>query len=111
MIPFCTCKIYDLFAFLKKENLDKAIAYDLLKLMFEHPNASFEELLKLTGFTKTSKQELMDRMFKVVDTFQQRRHRLIDDGSDLRNTMLGSVRALAVGNIPLNELASVITTL
>ena len=110
-IPFCTCKLYDLFAFLKKENLDKAIALDMLKLMFEHPTATMEELLKLTGYTKASKQELMARMFEVVDTFEQRRNRMIEDGSDLRNTMLGAIRPLAVGNVSFTELASEIKTL
>ena len=110
-IPFCTCKLYDLFAFLKKENLDKGIALDMLKLMFERPTASFEELLKLMGYAKASKQDLMERMFQVADTFKQRRNRKIEDGADLRNTMLGTIRPLAVGNVSFSELANAITTL
>lgn len=110
-IPFCTCKLYDLFAFLKKENLDKGIALDMLKLMFERPTASFEEMLKLTGYAKASKQDLMERMFQVADTFKQRRNRKIEDGADLRNTMLGTIRPLAVGNVSFSELANAIRTL
>ena len=53
----------------------------------------------------------MARMFEVVDTFEQRRNRMIEDGSDLRNTMLGAIRPLAVGNVSFTELASEIKTL
>ena len=110
-IPFCAERVYDLFAFLKEKGLEKSIAPDLLKLMFEHPTATLEELLKLTGYAKASKQELLDRMFKAADTFEQRRNRIIEDGADLRNSILGSIRPLAVGNVSFTELASEIKTL
>lgn len=110
-LPFCAERVYDLFAFLKEKGLEKSIAPDLLKLMFEHPTATLEELLKLTGYAKASKQELLDRMFKAADTFEQRRNRIIEDGADLRNSILGSIRPLAVGNVSFTELASEIKTL
>ena len=103
-IPFCTCKIYDLFDFLKKENLDKTIAADLLKLMFEFPTLSFEELLGKTGYQKMTKEEIEARMNSAEATFKPRRKRTTAE--DKRNSLLGRVRAMAAGNTSFTELAT-----
>ena len=104
MIPFCTCKIYDLFAFLKKENLNKAIAADLLKLMFEHPNADFTELLAFTGYQKMTKAEIEEGMGIMAEVFKPRRKRTTDE--DKRNYLLGCARQHATGNAAFTEIAT-----
>ncbi|MBO7445183.1 MAG: Glu-tRNA(Gln) amidotransferase subunit GatE [Bacteroidales bacterium] len=103
-IPFCTCKIYELFDFLKKESLDKSIAPDLLKLMFEYPTADFAEMLKSTGYRKMTKQEIEESMGIMAEVFQPRRKRTTDE--DKRNYLLGCAREHAVGNAAFNELAT-----
>ena len=104
-IPFYADRIYDLFTFLKTEDLDKAIAPDLLKLMFERPAADFAELLKLTGFRKMTKEEIKDSMDIKSDIFEPRRKRTTAE--DKRNYLLGSARPHAVGNAAFTELAHI----
>ena len=102
-LPFCKCRIFDLFEFLKKEGLDKAIAADMLKQMFANPKASMEELLKLTGFRKASKQEIVACMQANTGAFKPMRKRT--NAQDRKNSLLGSVRTLALGNVPFTELS------
>ena len=102
-IPFCTCRIFDLFAFLKKEGLDKAIAADMLKLMFEQPKADFPELLKLTGYRKVSKEEILACLKNNANAFKPMRSRTTAE--DKRNSLLGQVRAQALGNLSMTTLA------
>ena len=102
-LPFCKCRIFDLFEFLKKEGLDKAIAADMLKQMFANPKASMEELLKLTGFRKASKQEIVTCMKANTGAFKPMRKRT--NAQDRKNSLLGSVRTLALGNVPFTELS------
>ena len=102
-IPFCTCRIFDLFAFLKQEGIDKAIAADMLKLMFEQPKADFSELLNLIGYKKMSKEEIMACLKNNASAFKPLRART--SAEDKKNSLLGSVRAQAIGNLPLTELA------
>ena len=103
-IPFYADRIYDLFAFLKQKGLDKAIAPDLLKLMFEHPTADFAELLKLTGYRKMTKAEIEEGMGIMAEVFKPRRKRTTDE--DKRNYLLGCARQHAAGNVSFTELAT-----
>lgn len=102
-IPFYADRIHDMFAFLKTEGLDKAIAPDLLKLLFVHPTADFAEMLKVTGYRKMTKQEIEEGMGIMAEVFQPRRKRTSDE--DKRNYLLGCAREHAVGNAAFTELA------
>jgi glutamyl-tRNA(Gln) amidotransferase subunit E len=102
-IPFYTDRIYDLFDFLKTENLDKAIAPDLLKLMFEHPSADIAELLEFTGYKILTREELVELMNAAASAFKPRRKGTSSE--DMRNSLLGSIRPQAVGNVAFTELA------
>ena len=103
-LPFYTDRIYDLFDFLKEKGLDKSIAPDLLKLMFEHPTADFAEMLESTGYRKMTKQEIEEGMGIMAEVFQPRRKRTTDE--DKRNYLLGCAREHAVGNAAFTELAT-----
>jgi glutamyl-tRNA(Gln) amidotransferase subunit E len=103
-IPFYADRIYDLFAFLKESGLDKSIAPDLLKLLFEHPTTDFAGLLKLTGYRKMTKAEIEEDMGIMAEVFQPRRKRTTEE--DKRNYLLGCARQHAAGNAAFTELAT-----
>jgi glutamyl-tRNA(Gln) amidotransferase subunit E len=103
-IPFCTCRIYDLYAFLKENNLDKAIAYDMLEEMFNHPNAELSQILQLAGYKKMTKQEIETLYNEAVGGFEPNRTRSSEN--DKRNSALGKVRRKALGNAAFTELAT-----
>ncbi len=101
-LPFYAERIYELFAFLKEKGLDKSIAPNLLKLLFEYPNADFAEMLKSTGYRKMTKQEIEESMGIMAEVFQPRRKRTTDE--DKRNYLLGCAREHGAGNAAFNEI-------
>ena len=103
-LPFYAERVYELFAFLKDKGLDKSIAPDLLKLLFEYPTADFAEMLKSTGYRKMTKQEIEEGMGIMAEVFQPRRKRTTDE--DKRNYLLGCAREHGVGNAAFTELAT-----
>ena len=102
-IPFYTDRIYDLFAFLKQEGIDKAIARDMLEEMFIYPNAEMPQILGLAGYKKMTKQEIEDLYNKAISDFEPYRTRSNDN--DKRNYAIGRVRRRAIGNAAFTELA------
>ena len=103
-IPFYTDRIYDLFAFLKQEGIDKAIARDMLEEMFIYPNAEMPQILGLAGYKKMTKQEIEDLYNKAISDFEPYRTRSNDN--DKRNYAIGRVRRRAIGNAAFTELAT-----
>ena len=103
-LPFYAERVYELFAFLKEKGLDKSIAPDLLKLLFEYPTADFAEMLKSTGYRKMTKQEIEEGMGIMAEVFQPRRKRTTDE--DKRNYLLGCAREHGAGNAAFTELAT-----
>ncbi|MBP5563049.1 MAG: Glu-tRNA(Gln) amidotransferase subunit GatE [Bacteroidales bacterium] len=102
-IPFYTDRIYDLFAFLKQEGIDKAIARDMLEEMFIYPNAEMPQILGLAGYKKMTKQEIEDLYNKAISDFEPYQTRSNDN--DKRNYAIGRVRRRAIGNAAFTELA------
>lgn len=102
-IPFYTDRIYDLFAFLKQEGIDKGIAREMLEEMFIYPNAEMQQILGLAGYKKMTKQEIEALYDAAVSDFAPYRTR--SNETDKRNSALGKVRRKAFGNPAFTELA------
>lgn len=103
-IPFCACRIFDLFAFLKQEGIDKAIARDMLEEMFIHPNAELSQILRLAGYEKMTQQEIEALYNEAMGVFEP--YRTNSNENDKRNSALGKVRRKALGNAAFTELAT-----
>ena len=103
-LPFYAERVYELFAFLKEKGLDKSIAPNLLKLLFEYPTTDFAEMLESTGYRKMTKQEIEEGMGIMAEVFQPRRKRTTDE--DKRNYLLGCAREHGAGNAAFTELAT-----
>ena len=102
IIPFNLQRIYDLFAFLQQENIDFAIAYNLLKKMFLFPKADFNLLLDALLFTRVSQEEII-RNIPTPSLFTPRRKDTNEQ--DRINAAMGELRWISVGNINLTELS------
>ena len=101
-IPFAVERIYDLFVFLKKNQLDTAIAYKMLKQLFIHPEMDFEGILTALNFKKIAKEEIITQMKRLQDSFSPARKDTND--MDKINSIMGGVRAVSEGNLNLSEL-------
>ena len=103
-IPFCTCRIYDLFAFLKQKNINYDIAKNMLKIMFINPETDFETILKEIHFQVLTEAELIQ---KAKDLAKQPfvACRKNTNNQDRINTIMGKLHYMGIGNINLGKLA------
>ena len=102
-IPFAIDRIYDLFVFLKKNQLDTAIAYKMLKQLFISPEMDFEGILTALKFKKITKAEILSQMKTLQGKFSPARKDTND--ADKINSIMGEIRAMGEGNVNLSELA------
>ena len=105
-IPFDTQRIYELFAFLKKEKIDVAITYRMIKELFVHPKLDFESLLTILKFKKKEVIDIKDRIKVLHDKFEPQRKTTTE--ADKINCIMGQLRSFSEGNLNLAELSEMI---
>lgn len=105
-LPFDFEKIYELFAFIIKNNIEYDIAYSMLPVLYEHPEMEMTCILKSINFTKRSRDNILSLIPFMEDKFNE-----INTSKDNKakfRWMMKELRKIAIGNIPLNELAAII---
>ncbi len=101
---FQFARLYDLFAFLKQEKLEREIARAMLPVLLEHPNMDLQSVLATIGFRRLGRKEilaplpLLRKKFKEIAASR-------DPGAEGR-WLAGQLRRAALGNLPLRELAA-----
>ena len=104
--PFNFEKIYELFAFIQEQQLQREILYEMLPVVYEHPNMDFESVLTITQFSRHDRESIFSlipilrKKFGQINTSK-------DPGAGPR-WMMRELRKMAIGNIPLSELATTI---
>lgn len=99
---FNTAIIPALFEFLKAENLQAELALDMLPVIYQYPQMDFESVLTSMGFKRTKPDEVLSRI-----PFLREKFRTIRRSSELRDEVdwiMGQLRKVALGNLPLAEL-------
>lgn len=99
-------KIFNLFDFIRKNKLDLSIAQVMLPEVYRHPNMDQDSVLTTINFKKVSKEEILEQI-----PFLRRKYEETSSSQDKKdevNWVMGELRSLAVGNISLSELRSVI---
>lgn len=97
-------RLYDLFAFVQEQKLDKEIIKVMLPVVFEHPNMDFESVLTTVNFKRMSREEilaplpLLREKFKKIATSK--------DPAAAGRWIVGNLRKLALGNMPMREVAA-----
>lgn len=104
--PFSYERIYDLFVFVREEGLRREILFEMLPLVYEHPDADLESALAEVGFSRRDHDGVLACIPLLWSRFAQI-NTSKDAGAGLRWVM-GELRKLAVGNIPLSELAEAV---
>ncbi len=98
--------IYQLLSFLKSENLDPQLAWDLLPVLMQHPRLEFESALTTIQFKRVGCQEILAKIPLLQQKFIEKKSK--SDPRHRFNWIMGQMRPLAIGNMSLSELASLI---
>jgi glutamyl-tRNA(Gln) amidotransferase subunit E len=97
-------RLQGLFAFLKKEKLERGIARAMLPVLLEHPNMDLQSVLTTVGFRKLSKKEILAPLPLLRKKFGKIAISK-DPGAEAR-WLTGQLRKTALGNLPLRDLAA-----
>jgi len=97
-------KIYDLFAYLVKNQLDPSLAWPMLTELIAHPRMDFDSVLASIKFKRFSKEEILGKIPYLEEKFAPIRRK--EGEHHKTNWMMGQLRMMATGNIALNYLAN-----
>lgn len=99
-------RVYDLFLFLKKNNLDFEISKSIIPLVYRHPNKNFSSILKILKFEKINRANILS---KIPDLNKISKKVLISKNTHARvNWIMGKLRPSALGNMDLKTLREII---
>lgn len=101
-------QIYDLFKFLKDNGLEVMIAGDMLPEIYEHPKMDFESVLTSINFRRKPKEEIEAKIAFLKEKFTE--IGISDEEEDRVNWIMGQIRPIAIGNIPLIEVRGMINS-
>ncbi len=96
--------IYSMFRFLKKEGLDFELAKRMIPELYEHPKMEFDSVLTSIDFKRIPEKEILGKIPFLVEKFDKIKHS--DHRNNALNWIMGQVRKAAVGNIPMQKLAT-----
>lgn len=101
--PFDAERIYELFDFVKKQDIQREIIYEMLPELYKHPEMNMTAILEGIDFHKRTNNSILSSVPSLHDKFKGIRTSK-SDTAEFR-WMMKELRKAAVGNIPMHELA------
>ena len=100
--PFKYYTVYGLFKFLKAGELDRSIATKMLPELYAHPKMVFDSVLSAVGYKKYTRAEILSHLPDLIKKFGEIRKS--DKPEAEIDWIMGNLRKIALGNMPLKEL-------
>ena len=95
-------RLRGLFGFIAERKLDKAILREMLPVVYVHPEMDFESVLTTIRFKTVARETIIGQIPELRRMFDKLKHSN-DPGAGGR-WIMGELRAMALGNMPLVEL-------
>jgi len=99
-------KLFELFEFLKMNDLDVLLAKNILSEIYQHPKMDFESVLTSINFKRRSEEEISTKIAFLKAKFEE--IKISDRIEDKVNWIMGEIRPIAIGNLPLREVRDMI---
>ncbi len=96
--------IFNMFKFLKKNDLSPELANYMIPVVHEHPKMDFESVLESIHFRKAERDDLLSLIPFLRNKFRETARSAT--AANEMNWIMGELRKKAVGNMMLKELAS-----
>lgn len=103
-LPFSPQKISALIAFIKSKGLEFDIIYDMLPVLFNNPKILFSSLLTLVGYEQNKREDIINQIPLLHQMYQKFKLKSRNQPYSESNWIMGRLRKMALGNIPLKEL-------
>ncbi len=98
--------VYDLFKYLKKENIDYGLANRMIQHIYEHPKMDFDSVLEIINFKRISKEQILSHISFFKEKFEQTAKNKTNLNE--RDWIMGELNNIALGNINLTELSKLV---
>jgi glutamyl-tRNA(Gln) amidotransferase subunit E len=95
--------LFEMFKFLKENDLDPMLAGNMLPVIYVHPKMDFESVLTSIGFKRVKKEEIISKAEFLKEKFRQIGRS--DTPTARLNWTMGELRKVAMGNVNLTELS------
>lgn len=100
-------RIFELFKYVKDNQLDREIIKTMLPVLYMHPNMDFDSILTTINFRRRGKDEILSHIPLLSKKFDQ--ITTIGDTKAKKLWVMGKLRPVATGNIPLIEISRIVT--
>jgi glutamyl-tRNA(Gln) amidotransferase subunit E len=98
--------IYRLFAFIKDQDIQQELLQDMLPVVYKHPDMDMMSILKNIDYEKRNPETIFSLIPSLLDNFPGNKTFKHDRAKF--QFVMRKLRKIAIGNIPLHELAGVI---
>lgn len=99
-------RIFDMFEYVKKAQLEKEILKKMLPVVYEHPKMDFESVLVNINYKAYKENDIVSQIPFLKDKFEKIRHSQDDWVSS--KWIMGELRKIAVGNVPLHKIRNIV---
>jgi len=104
--PFDYQKIYQLFNYIQKRKLEIEIVKKMLPVIYEHPNMDYDSILTTVNFKPLAEKDVFSHIKDLKKKFKD--IRLSPSEPAETHWIMGQLEPLALGNIKLEKLRTVI---
>ncbi len=105
---FLFSRIYELFKYVKENNIHIALLKQMLPVVFQHPKMDFESVLVNLKFKKLTKDEITSKISFLKQKFDT--IKMSEKPEAKVNWVMGELRKIATGNIELDVLKKIVET-
>ena len=99
-------RVYDMFKFIKENDLVENIAPAMLPLVYMHPQMDFDSILNLMKFRKRTEEEITAPIKFLKEKFKEIGKNLTEDATV--NWVMGELHNQAIGNMDLKKLYEIV---
>lgn len=99
-------RIYDMFAYIKANNLDAKIADKMIIELYQHPKMDFDSVLQTIKFKTISLEDIQSQIPFLREKYKKvgkKQGEIFE-----HNWIMGQLHHLATGNVNLSELSNII---
>ncbi|MDD4156746.1 MAG: Glu-tRNA(Gln) amidotransferase subunit GatE [Candidatus Cloacimonetes bacterium] len=101
--------IYDLIKFLQHRDIEFDLIYKMLPVLSQNQHISFESILTLISFEKYRNDFIINQIDILSDMYDNFPKKSADQDAAKIRWVMGKINHIAIGNISLAELKSIVT--
>lgn len=104
--PFDVERVYELFTFIHENNLNHELMYEMLPIIYKHPKMDIGSVLEAINFHKIGRESIISLIPSLHKKFGEIKTSNREE-AEFR-WMMSELRKIAIGNMPMHELAEVL---